>query len=113
MDAAVQAYVDGIAPEYRPLFDRLHGLILEVHPDVEEVLSYTMPAYEVNGRRLHVGVWKHGVSIYGWDQERNAGFVHRHPKLVSSAGTIRLRPAEAAAISDDEFRDLARAALDE
>ncbi len=92
MDAAVQAYVDGIAPEYRPLFDRLHGLILEVHPDVEEVLSYNMPAYEVNGRRLHVGVWKHGVS---------------------SAGTIRLRPAEAAAISDDEFRDLARAALDE
>jgi uncharacterized protein YdhG (YjbR/CyaY superfamily) len=112
MDAAVQAYVDGIAPESRPVFDRLHRLILETHPDAETTLSYHMPAYVVKGRRLHVGAWKHGLSLYGWDQARNADFVARHPSLVSGAGTIRLRPADAAELSDDELRDLVRAALD-
>jgi uncharacterized protein YdhG (YjbR/CyaY superfamily) len=112
MDDGVDRYIEQIAPELRPMFDRLQRLILEVHPDVDVVLSYGMPAYETNGRRLHVGVWKHGLSIYGWDQDRNADFVARHPKLVSGAGTIRLRPADAADISDDELRELVRGALD-
>ena len=30
MDDAVREYIDAIAPEHRPLFDRLHRLILEV-----------------------------------------------------------------------------------
>ena len=33
MDDAVRDYIDAIAPEHRPLFDRLHRLILEAHPD--------------------------------------------------------------------------------
>jgi hypothetical protein len=40
MDDAVRDYVDAIAPERRPLFDRLHRLILEAHPDAAMVLSY-------------------------------------------------------------------------
>ena len=30
----------------RPLFDRLHGLILETEPEVEVVLSYNLPGYQ-------------------------------------------------------------------
>jgi uncharacterized protein YdhG (YjbR/CyaY superfamily) len=112
VDDVVQDYIDAIAPEHRPLFDRLHTLILEEHPDAAVVLSYQIPTYKVGGRRLFVGVWKHGVSIYGWDQGRDAGFTARHPELKTSKGTIQLRPAEAAAIADDEFCDLVRAALD-
>jgi hypothetical protein len=56
-------------------------------------------------------VWRHGVSIYGWQQGRDAGFTARHPELKSGKGTIRLRPEDAAAIGDDELRDLVRAAL--
>lgn len=52
------------------------------------------------------------MSIYGWDQGRDAGFVARHPELKTSKGTIQLRPDDATAIPDDEFRDLVRAALD-
>jgi hypothetical protein len=68
MAGTVQDSIDAIAPEYRPRFDRLQALTLEVHPEADVVLSYK--------------------------------------------GTIRLRPAAADAISDDEFRALARAALD-
>ncbi|SRR6266581_4596874 len=111
MDDAVQAYIDRIPPEHRPLFDRLHHLILAEHPDATVVLSYQIPTYKVGRRRLHLGVWKHGVSIYGWG-DRDAGFASRHAELRTSKGTIRLRPEDAASIPDDEFSDLVRAALE-
>jgi uncharacterized protein YdhG (YjbR/CyaY superfamily) len=112
VDDGVRDYIDAIPPEHRPLFDRLHRLVLEVHPEAAVMLSYQMPTYKVGRQRLFLGVWKHGVSIYGWDQGRDAGFIARHPDLKTSKGTIRLRPEDAAGIPDDELRDLVRAALD-
>ena len=112
MANAVREYLDAIAPEHRPLFDRLHRLVLEAHPDAAVVISYQIPTYKVGRRRLFVAAWKHGVSIYGWDQGRDAGFIARHPGLKTSKGTIRLRPQDAAGIPDDELLDLVRAALD-
>ncbi|NUP37927.1 MAG: DUF1801 domain-containing protein [Streptomyces sp.] len=112
MDAAVQSYVDGIAPEHRPLFDRVHGLILRTYPEAEVVLSYGMPTYRVGDRKLHVGVWQHGVSFYGWDKDRAAGFLARHPDLISGKGTVRLRSREGADLSDEELGDLLHASLD-
>ena len=111
MDDQVRAYIEGIAPEHRPLFDRLHGLILAEHPDADVVLSYKIPTYKVGRRRLYLGAWQHGVSIYGWGADRDAGFSARHADLRTSKGTIRLRPQDAAAIPDEEFSDLVRAAL--
>ena len=112
VDEAVRAYIDEIPAAHRPLFDRLHGLILETYPDVTVVLSYKMPTYKRSGGRLFVGAWKHGVSVYGWDEGRDAGFIARHPGLKTSTGTVRLRPEDAADISDDELRDLVCAALE-
>jgi len=111
MDDAVRAYIDDIPAAHRSLFDRLHGLIMEAYPDVAVSLSYKMPTYKLGRQRLFVGAWKHGVSVYGWDEGRDAGFVARHPGLKTSTGTIRLRPEDATGISDDELRDLVYAAL--
>jgi uncharacterized protein YdhG (YjbR/CyaY superfamily) len=110
-DEAVRRYIDGIDPAFRPLFERLHRLIMTAQPGAALVLSYGMPTYQVDRGRLHVGVWKHGVSLYGWPQERAAEFIARHPGLRTSKGTIRLRPQDAADISDNEFLDLMRASL--
>lgn len=107
----VQAYIDGIPPEHRPLFDRVHGLIVRARPDVEVALSYKMPAYRAGRRRLHVGAWKHGISLYGWGADRDDGFSSRHPELLSSKSTLRLRPEDAATLSDEELLGLLRAAL--
>src|SRR5262245_26961334 len=111
MDDAVRGYVDAIREDHRPLFDRVSGLIAEAVPDAEVGISYGIPTYRVGKRRLFVGVWTHGVSLYGWQEGRDGGFVEHHPELRSGAGTIRLRPEDAAAIEDDEVRDLARAVL--
>jgi uncharacterized protein YdhG (YjbR/CyaY superfamily) len=106
-----QAYIDGIAPEQRPLFDRMDGLIRDVHPSAEIAFSYKMPTYVVGKRRLYVGVWKHGISLYGWGAGEDAGLTDRHPEISSGKGTIRISPAAAEQITDDELRALVRGAL--
>lgn len=111
MDQRVRDYIDGIDPAYRPLFDRLQGLILRVRPEAEVVIGYQMPSYKADGRRLYLGVWRHGVSVYGWREGADGGFVARHPALRTGKGTIRLRPEEAEKISDAEFMKLFRAAF--
>lgn len=109
--ADAQAFIDALVPEQRPLFDRVQRLITELAPHVEVVLAYKMPTFEVGGHRLHVGVWKHGVSFYGWDEERDDGFATRHPELSSGRGTLRLPTKVAATIDDAELQGFLRATL--
>lgn len=111
-DTEVQAYIADIEPPAkRALFERLHALMLEEHPDAEVTLSYGMPAYRVDARRLNLGAWAHGVSVYGWRKDRDGGFVARHPKLSSGKATLRIGVRDAEGIGDDEFRALLGGAL--
>lgn len=110
MDEAVRRYRGEIDSEHRPVFDRLHQLVLTACPDAEVVLSYGMPTYRIGRRRLSIGAWKHGMSLYV-SPNRDGGFSARHPGLAAGKGTIKLRPADAAIIPDAEFQDLIRAAL--
>ena len=112
MDEDLAAFMDGIPAEQRPLFDRLHTIVLGEHPEAQAALSYGMAGYRVGRRRLNLGVWKHGVSVYGWRRDRDGGFAARHPELLSGKATIRIRPADAEQISDDELRALLGGALD-
>jgi len=111
MDDEVRRYIDAIGTEQRLLFDRIHGLIMRAHPEATVVLSYQLPTYKVGPRRLYLGAWKHGVSLYGWKQDQDGGFAERHPELKTGKGTIQLRPEDAASISDDELLGLVGAAL--
>lgn len=112
MDERVAEYIDAIAGEHRPLFDRIHELILALYPDASVVLSYGMPTYKLGRRSLIVGAWKHGLSLYGWGQDRDGGFTARHPDLVTAKGTIRIGAQDAADITDGELSDLVRGALE-
>jgi uncharacterized protein YdhG (YjbR/CyaY superfamily) len=112
LDPEVQAWIDAIPDEHRALFDRVHRLVLAAHPEAEVALAYDMPAYRVGKRRLNVGVWKHGISVYGYRKDNDGGFVARHPTLSSGKATIRIRPRDAVSISDDEFTALLGGALE-
>jgi hypothetical protein len=110
-DAA--AYIDAIDADRRPLFDRVHRLVLEVQPTARVILSYKMPTFVAGTRQLHVGVWKHGLSFYGWDHDSDGGLAARHPHLDNGRGTLKLPLTEAEHISDAELRAFLAAALTE
>ncbi|PWI45118.1 hypothetical protein CK485_06575 [Streptomyces sp. ICBB 8177] len=111
MNEEFQAYADAVPAEYRPLFDRVHRLILQARPEASVGISYRMPTYRVGRRRLHLAVWSHGVSLYGWQPDRNADFAARHPELLFGKATLRIRPEDAATITDDELTALVGQAL--
>jgi len=113
MDDDVAAFIEAIDPTRRPLFDRVHRLVMEVQPDARVVLAYKMPTFVAGTRQLHVGVWKHGLSFYGWDDARESPLVARRPHLDSGRGTLKLPLSEAGDITDDELRAFLAAALTE
>ena len=77
----VQTYIDGIAAEHRPMWDRVASLVRGLHPDVELRITYDMPTFVVGEHHLPVGVWKRGLSLYGVDESNDGGFIARHPEL--------------------------------
>ena len=111
MDDAARAYVDGLDRAGRSLFDRLHGLIVAEHPEATVRFAHAMPSLDVGVRSLQVGVWKHGLSLYGWSAERSGGFCDRYPQLCGDRGTLKIPHADAARIPDEHLRDLVRAVL--
>lgn len=112
VDDDVQAYIDAIEPpEHRAMFDRVDGIVRAEVPDVEMLISYKMPTYKAGNYRLYVAAWKHGLSIYGWGEDGDGGFIARHPELKTHKGTIKVGPADLAGVSDDELRSLVRASL--
>ena len=85
MDEAVRSYIDGIDPAHRPLFDRIHGLILTAHAEAAVVLSYQIPTYKVGRRRLYVGAWQQGYrSTAGSRTTTRAS-----PPVIPSCGPAR------------------------
>jgi len=80
----VQAYIDRIACEHRPLFDRLHRLIRTVQPDADRESPTACSATEL---------------------------IARHPQLKTGKGTLQPTPATAAGITDPELAWLIRATL--
>lgn len=110
-DPAVDAYVDELPEEHRALFARIEGVVRAQFPEADVVVSYRMPTYVVGSHKLHVGGWRHGISLYGWKASGDGGLTERHPSLKTSTGTIQLRPSDAAGITDDELGAFARAVL--
>jgi len=107
----VQAYLDEIAAEHRPMWDRIAGLVRVLHPEVELRITYGMPTFVVGEHRLPVGVWKHGLSLYGLDETNDAGFIARHPELSSGRGTVQLPTQRAGEFSDEELAAMLTAVL--
>ena len=108
MPPEVQAYIDGIPPGHRPLFERLHRLILTAHPGAQVTLSYKDARLQGREpapvrRRL-----EHGILVCGWQKDRDGGFTSRHPELVTSKATLQPRDGDAPGISDEDFLGLAR-----
>ncbi|MBX7235750.1 MAG: DUF1801 domain-containing protein [Caldilineales bacterium] len=90
MTESVQSYIASVTDERRQLFDRLQALILGLYPEAEIMLSYGVPSYKLPTGRVHLGYWKHGVSVYPGSGPIPA-FQAACPTIKTSKGTISLK----------------------
>jgi hypothetical protein len=87
----VKLFFDAVPPERRPLFDRLHALILSLYPQADIVLSYGVPTYRVKPGWVALGYRKGYVSIYTNGPHHLAEFKAKCPGVKTGMGCINLK----------------------
>jgi uncharacterized protein YdhG (YjbR/CyaY superfamily) len=89
-----EQYAEGVPAPFRPMFDRLHELILEVHPEADVVIQYQVPTYLVGKAKVFLGTWKQGVTLYTTDPKNVEEFRREHPKIKVNKASINFRADE-------------------
>src|SRR5947208_16204015 len=63
--ATIDEYLASVGPDQRALLQKLRETIRAVAPNVEERISYGIPAFRLNGRSLvFFGAWVNDWSFY-------------------------------------------------
>ena len=94
--ATVAEYIAVQPPKARGALRKVRGAIRKALPKAEEVISYQIPAYRLNGRVvIYFAGWKEHYSIYPAQRRLVAAFKDRlAPYEVNNKGTIRFSLAE-------------------
>jgi uncharacterized protein YdhG (YjbR/CyaY superfamily) len=88
---SVPEYITAQPNEARGVLTRVRGAIRKAVPKAEEVISYQIPAYKVNGRvAIYFAGWKHHYSIYPATKRLVTAFKKElSPYEVNNKGTVR------------------------
>jgi uncharacterized protein YdhG (YjbR/CyaY superfamily) len=73
---SVDEYISWFPAETQSLLKQMRAAIQEVAPQAEEIISYNMPAYKLNGIvvwfagfKNHIGFYPHGSTIEKFNKE--------------------------------------------
>jgi len=99
MNKEVQQFVDAVSDERRPLYDKLHRLIMGMYPSAEVVISYGIPTYKAKSGRVGLGYWKGGVSLYAFGAHHLEEFRAKYPAIKTSTGTINFKLSDAVPVA--------------
>lgn len=62
---SVDDYVAAQPPEVQVTLDEIRRRVLAIVPEAQEVISYQIPAFKVDGKVvIYVAAWKHHISVY-------------------------------------------------
>jgi uncharacterized protein YdhG (YjbR/CyaY superfamily) len=85
----------------------LRAIILDEIPDAEEVISYGIPTFKLNGPVVHYAAFKNHCSLFaGYTVGKFADQLHGYK---TSKGTIQFHPSKP--IPEDLVRAIVRARL--
>ena len=93
---SVAEYIESQPPNARAVLRKVRAAMRKALPKAEEVISYQIPAYRLNGRVvIYFAGWKEHYSIYPAQRRLVAAFKERlAPYEVNNKGTIRFSLAE-------------------
>jgi len=87
---SVDNYIASQPEAVRTALARVRNAIRKAVPEVEEVVSYHMPTYKLQGHRvLHFAAWKEHCSVYGATEGVAAAFKDELARYEIDKGTIR------------------------
>jgi uncharacterized protein YdhG (YjbR/CyaY superfamily) len=87
---SVDQYVASQPTAVRGILGRVRSIIRKALPAAEEVISYKIPTYKVNGRAvLYFAVWKQHYSLYAATKSVVAAFQDELASYEIHKGTIR------------------------
>jgi uncharacterized protein YdhG (YjbR/CyaY superfamily) len=86
----VDQYLAMVSDDQRAALERVRKIVHEAAPGVEEGISYQIPEFRLNGKRLlYMGAAKNHCAIYGIDGA-NSGDLEGYD--TSGKGTVRFEP---------------------
>lgn len=92
---SVDQYIAHQSDAVRSALARVRTAVRTAVPELDEVISYNMPTYMLQGRAvLHFAGWKDHYSIYGATQEVAAAFRDELAPYKIQKGTIRFPVSE-------------------
>lgn len=60
----ITSYIDSCPPQSQEHLKKLRNFILQEFPQLEEVISYKMPAYKLNGILIYFAGYKNHIGFY-------------------------------------------------
>lgn len=85
----VDEYIALAAPNIKEHLERIRAVIQQTAPDAEEVISYEMPAYKLNGILVYFGGFTKHVSLFPGSGAIEV-FKDELTEYKTSKGTIHL-----------------------
>jgi uncharacterized protein YdhG (YjbR/CyaY superfamily) len=62
--SAVDAYIEGCAPDVRKILQRIRRTIRRAAPGARETISYRMPTFMLNGVIVHFAAFKEHIGLF-------------------------------------------------
>ncbi|MBX3049149.1 MAG: DUF1801 domain-containing protein [Anaerolineales bacterium] len=87
---SVDEYISSFPSEVQPLLQTLRQTIQKIAPKAEQVISYNIPAFKLDGKTMifFAGAKKH-LSLYPYYDAMNEAFPEATAYAQSGKGTIR------------------------
>lgn len=60
----IRAYIEQCPPEVRPVLRRIRATVRKAAPDAEELISYRMPAFRLNGILIYFAAFKRHIGVF-------------------------------------------------
>jgi uncharacterized protein YdhG (YjbR/CyaY superfamily) len=89
----IDEYLADVKPDQRAVLERLRQSIRAVSPNIEECISYGIPAFRLNGRSLvFFGAWANHCAFYPGSSTTLKKFRDDLKGFQVSKGTVRFSP---------------------
>ncbi len=89
---AVEAYLAKVPPEMRAALERLRETIRKAAPSAQEIISYQMPAFRLQGNLCYYAAFRDHCSLFIGSVATQRKFAKELKPFAAGKGTVHFTP---------------------